>query len=192
LSSVIENDCPNICTLKQQLFFMATNWNLDTSHSEVTFKIKHMMIANVSGQIGKFNVTASSDDDQFNNAQIEFTADMSTITTGDAQRDGHLQAPDFFDVQNFPEMKFKSTSYSGGKLKGNLTIKDVTHEVELDVEAGGSGKDPWGNHKIGFTVSGKISRKDWNLVWNATLETGGVLVSDEVKILCEIQMAKAN
>ncbi len=170
---------------------MATTWNLDASHSEVTFKVKHMMIANVTGNIGKFDVKAESDDENFSNPKVEFTADMSTLTTGDAQRDGHLKTADFFDVEKFPEMKFKSSGYSNGKLKGLLTINDKTNEVELGVEEGGSGKDPWGNFKIGFTITGKINRKDWNLVWNAPLETGGILVSDEVRISAEIQLAKA-
>ncbi len=169
---------------------MATTWNLDPSHSEVNFKVKHMMIANVTGNIGKFDVKAESDDDNFSNPKVEFTADMSTLTTGDAQRDGHLKTADFFDVEKFPEMKFKSTGFSGGKLKGLLTINDKTNEVELDVEEGGSGKDPWGNFKMGFTISGKINRKDWGLTWNAALETGGVLVSEEVKIHGEIQLVK--
>jgi polyisoprenoid-binding protein YceI len=171
---------------------MPTNWNLDASHSEVTFKVKHMMIANVTGTIAKFDVKASSDDDQFTNPIVEFTADMNTLSTGDAQRDGHLKTPDFFDVSNYPEMKFKSTSYSNGKIKGLLTINDITNEIELDVEEGGSGKDPWGNFKIGFSITGKINRKAWNLVWNAPLEAGGILVSDEVKISCEIQLSKAS
>jgi polyisoprenoid-binding protein YceI len=170
---------------------MAT-WNLDPSHSEVSFKVKHMMIANVTGNIGKFEVKAESEGDNFSNPKIEFTADMSTISTGDAQRDEHLHAADFFDVANFPHLTFVSTSYNNGKLTGDLKIKDISKSITLDVEDGGTGKDPWGNTRIGFTITGKISRKDWNLNWNAALETGGVLVSDEVRILCEVQLIKAS
>lgn len=169
---------------------MAT-WNLDPSHSEVSFKVKHMMIANVTGTIGKFDVKAEATDDAFENAKFSFTGDLSTISTGDEKRDGHLMTEDFFAVEKYPQIKFESTSFSNGKLHGNLTIRDITQPVVLDVEEGGFGKDPWGNTRAGFTVTGKISRKDWNLTWNAALEAGGVLVSDEVKINCEIQLVKA-
>ncbi len=168
-----------------------TKWNFDASHSEVTFKVKHMMIANVTGAFGKVMVNATSDDDQFSNPKISFTADMKSISTGDEKRDGHLQSADFFDTDKFAEMKFVGQTYSNGKLVGDLTIKGVTKSVELNVEEGGNGKDPWGNYRLGFTLSGKINRKDFGLEWNALLETGGVLVSDEVKINGEIQLVKA-
>ena len=168
-----------------------TKWNFDPSHSEVTFKVKHMMIANVTGTISKVYVDATSEDDQFSNPKISFSADMKSITTGDEKRDGHLQSADFFDTEKFGEMNFVSQSYSNGKLIGDLTIKDVTKSIELNVEEGGSGKDPWGNFRLGFTVSGKFNRKDYGLEWNAVLETGGLLVSDEVKINGEIQLVKA-
>ena len=170
---------------------MATNWNLDPSHSEVTFKVKHLMITNVTGVLGKFDVKAEASDDSFADAKIEFTGDAASITTNDQQRDGHLKTGDFFDVEKFPQFRFASTSYSNGKLTGDLTIRDVTKPVTLDVEFGGIGKDPFGNTKAGFSVSGKLNRKDWNLVWNAPLETGGLLVSDEVRINAEIQLVKA-
>lgn len=169
---------------------MAT-WNLDPSHSEVTFKVKHMMIAHVTGKFGKFDLKAESDDDNFENSKVEFTADAASISTGEAQRDGHLTSEDFLAAEKYPQIKFKATSFSGGKLNGDLTIRDITKSVVLDVEPGGIGKDPWGNTRIGFTVTGKINRSDWNLTWNAALETGGVLVSDDVKINCEIQLVKA-
>jgi polyisoprenoid-binding protein YceI len=169
---------------------MAT-WNLDPSHSEITFKVKHMMIANVTGKIGKFDINVQTDNDNFDNAQIQFTAESGSISTGDAQRDGHLATDDFFSTEKFPHITFKGTSFSAGKLTGDLTIRDVTKSITLDVEAGGTGKDPWGNTRIGFTVTGKINRKDWNLTWNAALETGGILVSEEVKINGEIQLVKA-
>lgn len=167
------------------------NWNLDPTHSEVTFKVKHMMIANVTGNIGKFDVNVNSSNENLSDAQITFTGDLSTITTGNDQRDGHLKTADFFNIEKYPQLIFKSTSFSGGKLKGDLTINDVTKTIELDVEDGGAGKDPWGNNRRGFTVNGKINRKDWNLVWNAPLETGGLLVSDEVRINAEIQLLQA-
>lgn len=169
---------------------MATKWNLDPTHSEVGFKVKHLMITNVSGSLGKFDISAETDDDNFSNAKVSFSGDISTITTGNEQRDQHLQTADFFEAEKFPEMKFESTSYENGKLNGNLSIRGITKPVALDVEFGGIGKDPWGNTKAGFTVSGKINRKDWGLLWNASLETGGLLVSDDVRINSEIQLVK--
>jgi len=171
-----------------------TNWNLDPSHSEVTFKVKHMMITNVSGSFTDFNVTASSDGDDFSKANVNFSAKAASVNTGSAQRDGHLQSADFFDAEKYPEITFKSTSVEKDgddyKLQGDLTIKDVTKNITLIAEHGGIGKDPYGNIKAGFTVTGKINRKDFGLTWNAALETGGVMVSEEVKINCEIQLVK--
>lgn len=171
-----------------------TNWNLDPSHSEVTFKVKHMMITNVSGSFTDFNVTASSDGDDFSKANVNFSAKAASVNTGSAQRDGHLQSADFFDAEKYPEITFKSTSVEKDgddyKLQGDLTIKDVTKNITLNAEHGGIGKDPYGNIKAGFTVTGKINRKDFGLTWNAALETGGVMVSEEVKINCEIQLVK--
>lgn len=170
---------------------MATKWNLDPTHSEVGFKVKHMMITNVSGNLGSFNVTAETDDDNFTNAKVKFTGDIKSITSGNEQRDQHLQSADFFEAEKFPEMTFESTSYENGKLNGNLSIRGVSKPIALDVDFGGVGKDPWGNTKAGFTISGKINRKDFGLMWNAPLEAGGVLVSDDVRINSEIQLVKA-
>lgn len=170
---------------------MATKWNLDPTHSEVGFKVKHMMITNVSGNLGSFNVTAETDDDNFTNAKVKFTGDIKSITSGNEQRDQHLQSADFFEADKFPEMTFESTSYENGKLNGNLSIRGVSKPIALDVDFGGVGKDPWGNTKAGFTISGKINRKDFGLMWNAPLEAGGVLVSDDVRINSEIQLVKA-
>lgn len=170
---------------------MAIKWNLDPAHSEMEFKVRHMMITNVSGNLQKFNVTAETDDDKFTNAKIEFTGDTTSITTHNEKRDQHLQTADFFETGQHPEMKFVSTSYENDKLNGNLTIRGVTRPVTLNVEFGGVGKDPYGNTKAGFTISGKINRKDYGLLWNAALESGGVLVSDEVRIQSEIQLVKS-
>jgi polyisoprenoid-binding protein YceI len=171
-------------------------WNLDPAHSEVTFKVKHMMITNVTGQLKEFSLDVTSDDDNFNNAEINFTGQAKSISTNAEQRDTHLRSADFFDVEKNPEIKFRGTNYekvsgSDYKLTGDLTIKGVTKPVTLNVEFGGIGKDPYGQTKAGFTVTGKINRKDWGLNWNAALEAGGVMVSDEVKIQCEIQLIKA-
>ena len=168
-----------------------TTWKLDPTHSELAFKVRHLMITNVTGQVGKFDVTAESSDDNFTSGSVQFTADMSTVTTGDANRDGHLMTADFFEADQYPTMMFESTSFIGCKLEGHLTIKNITKPVSLDVDFGGIGTDPWGNVKAGFSLNGKINRKDWELNWNAPLEAGGVLVSEEVRLHAEIQLVKS-
>jgi polyisoprenoid-binding protein YceI len=172
-----------------------TKWNLDPTHSELGFKVKHMMITNVSGTFGKFDAHVETTDVDFGTAKIEFTADINSITTANADRDNHLKSPDFFDAANYPQLKFVSTKMEKKDeenyiLQGNLTIQDVTKPVKFNVEFGGIGKDPWGNEKAGFTITGKINRTDYKLNWNAALETGGVLVSEEVKLQAEIQLVK--
>ena len=171
-----------------------TKWALDPTHLEIGFKLKHMMFTNVSGSFGKFEINATTEGDDFSKSTLEFTADLNSISTGNADRDAHLKSPDFFDAANFGTIKFVGKKYDKGNgsdiLTGDLTIKNITKSVSLAVENGGLGKDPWGNIKAGFSISGKINRKDWGLTWNAALETGGVLVSDEVKIAAEIQLVK--
>ena len=172
-----------------------TKWGLDPMHSEINFKVKHMMIANVTGGFTKFDVNATTEGDDFSKAKINFTADINSINTNSEQRDGHLKSADFFDAEKFPQLKFESTSLNKKsndefQMNGNLTIKDVTKPVSLQVNFGGIGKDPYGNTKAGFTIDGKINRKDFGLNWNAALETGGMLVGEELKIQSEIQLAK--
>jgi len=172
-----------------------TKWTLDPAHSEIGFKVKHMMITNVSGSFGKFDVEAQTEGDDFTTATFTFTADLNTLTTKNTDRDNHLKSADFFDASNHPTLKFVSTKFDKKDdenyvLYGTLTIKEVTKTIKLNVEFGGIGKDPWGNEKAGFTLSGKISRTDFGLNWNAALETGGVLVSEEVKLLGDIQLIK--
>lgn len=174
-----------------------TKWGLDPMHSEINFKVKHMMIANVTGGFTKFTVDATSEGNDFSKGKINFTADVNSITTHNEQRDGHLKSPDFFDAEKFPTVKFESASMVKKSddeftLNGNLTIKDVTKPVSLNVNFGGIGKDPYGNTKAGFSIEGKINRKDFGLTWNAALETGGVMVGEELKIQSEIQLAKQN
>lgn len=171
----------------------ATTWVLDPAHSELTFKVKHMMIANVKGSFNNFSVEVDGNDILTSSVLVKI--DTSSIDTNNIDRDNHLKSVDFFDVENNKEILFKSTSLKQKdgneyELKGMLTIKGISKEITLDVEFGGINKDPWGNDKAGFTVEGKINRKEWGLNWNAALETGGVLVSDEVKIAAEIQFAK--
>lgn len=172
-----------------------TKWNLDPTHSEIGFKVRHMMMTNVSGEIEKFDLVATTEGDDFSTAVVEFTADMATINTCNVDRDAHLKGADFFDVEKHPKLVFKSTGIEKKDdenfiVKGDLTIRDVTKPVSLNVEFGGIGKDPWGNTKAGFTVSGKIVRSEFGLNWNAALETGGVLVSDEVRLSGEVQLVR--
>ena len=173
-----------------------TKWVLDPTHSEVGFKIKHLMITNVSGSFGKFESTVEAEGDDFSLAEIAFSADIASITTGNEQRDGHLQAPDFFDTAKYPQLIFKGTKLTAPdadgnmELTGDLTMRDVTNSVKLAVEFGGIAKDPWGNTKAGFSINGKINRKDFGLVWNAATETGGVLLSEDVRLHAEVQFVK--
>lgn len=171
-----------------------TKWVIDPAHSEIQFKVKHMMITTVTGSFKEFSSEVETEGEDFSTARIRFEAATASIFTNAEQRDAHLRSADFFDADNFPVMSFVSsklekTDDDNWQLTGDLTIKDVTKPVKLDVEFGGVGKDPWGNTKAGFSLSGKINRKDWGLNWNAALEAGGVLVSDDVRILCEVQYA---
>ena len=163
---------------------------IDPSHSDLGFKIKHLMVSNVKGTITDYSggMTYSSDD--MSDAQIRFEAEMNSISTGNSDRDAHLNGEDFFNTERFPKMYFESTQFnlSNGKMRGKMTIKDTTKEIELNVEYNGKSVDPWGNTKHGFEITGTINRSDYGLTWNAALETGGVLVSDEVKLTLDVQM----
>jgi polyisoprenoid-binding protein YceI len=168
-------------------------WVLDPSHSEILFKVKHLMISNVKGEFRKFHAEIEGED--FKHAAIRMTIDPSSLSTNEENRDKHLMSDDFFGVESHKEITFEKTSFrqvdeDTYEMSGLLTIKGVTKEVSLEVEFGGVNKDPWGNEKIGFSLTGKINRKEWGLNWNAALETGGVLVSDEVKISAEVQFVK--
>jgi polyisoprenoid-binding protein YceI len=174
-----------------------TKWIIDPAHSEIFFKVKHMMITNVKGEFRNFTGGLISDGTNFIAESISVKINADSIFTNSDDRDTHLKSADFFDVENFKELSFIGSSLNkiddeNFQLKGNLTIIGVTNEVTLDVEFGGINKDPWGNEKAGFSLNGKINRKDWGLTWNAALETGGVLVSEEVKISAEVQFVKQN
>jgi len=173
-----------------------TNWALDAMHSELHFKVKHMMVSTVTGSFTKFEVNVSTEGEDLTTARINFSADVDSINTGNAQRDGHLKSPDFFDIANHPKITFESTSMQkvsdeNYKLHGNLSMHGVTHPIELSVEYGGTAKDPYGNTRAGFNLEGKINRKDYGLVYNALLETGGVAISEEVKILANLEFIKS-
>ncbi len=176
------------------LIMSTTTWALDPTHSEIGFKVKHLMFTNVSGQFKNFSVKAETNGDDFSGAKVEVTADVDSISTNNEQRDAHLKSADFFDTATYPQLSFTATGLSGSgedwQLNGDLTLHGVTKPVTLSVEFGGIVKDPWGNVKAGFSVNGKINRKDFGLNWNAVLESGGVMVSEEVKLHAEIQLVK--
>ena len=172
-----------------------TKWVIDPTHSELTFKVKHLMISNVKGEFRNFDAAIESDGEDFSKARVTATVDASSVDTNNSDRDTHLKSADFFDVENFKKISFKATTCNkldedNYQLKGILGMKGVEKEVVLDVEFGGFVKDPYGNDKAGFSFSGKINRKDWGLNWNAALEAGGVMVSDEVRINGEVQFIR--
>lgn len=169
---------------------MATKWNLDPTHSEITFKVRHMMISNVKGAFNAFTAEIEAEDDSFKNAKVSASVDTASVDTNNADRDAHLKSADFFNAEQFPTITFESTALADD-ITGNLTINGITKPIELEVEFGGINVDPWGNTKAGFTFEGKIKRGDFGLNWNAALETGGVLVSDDVKIAGELQFVKS-
>lgn len=173
-----------------------TKWSVDPMHSEVQFKVKHLMITTVTGYFQKFNIEAESADEKFSDASnVVFTADVNSINTNNEQRDTHLKSADFFDAENNGEIRFKGNKYEhvgdqDYKLHGDLTIKGTTKPVTVHVAFGGIVVDPYGQTKAGFTVSGKISRKEFGLSWSAVTEAGSVVVGDEIKLHAEVQLVK--
>jgi polyisoprenoid-binding protein YceI len=171
-------------------------WTIDPTHSAVQFKVKHLMISTVTGIFGTYEGSIeTTNDEDFVGASVNFSADIDSISTGQEQRDGHLKSGEFFDAENFPKLTFTSTSMEKKEedsyvLEGNLTIKGITKPVTLKVEFGGIMGDFYGNTKAGFDISGKINRQDFSLTWNAITEAGGIVVSDEVKLAFNIQVAK--
>ena len=174
---------------------MATiKWVIDPTHSEIGFKVKHMMFTNVSGRFETYEAKITTEDNDFTKSSIEFSANIDSINTNNSDRDNHLKSADFFDAEKNPKLTFVSSSLvkSGNdyELIGELTLHGITKTVKLETELSGLLKDPWGNTKVGLNISGKINRKDWGLNWNSAIETGGVLVSEEVKLNIEIQLLK--
>lgn len=174
----------------------AAQWNLDKSHSGITFSVRHMMITNVRGSFNEFGATVSADPADLAGLEATLTIDVNSIDTKDAGRDGHLKSPDFFNAEQFPQISFAKTSLvsKGGDdyaLTGDLTIAGVTKSVTLNTEISGPAKDPWGNVKLGVVADGVISRSDFGLTWNAALETGGLLVGDAIKVHIELEFAQA-
>lgn len=174
---------------------MAIKWNIDPSHSEVQFKAKHLMITTVTGHFRTYNLEVETETDDFNTAkQVVFTADIDSLQTGNEQRDAHLKSDDFFNAEKYPQLKFVGRSYKGdgdtATLEGDLTIRETTKPIKLNVDFGGIITDPWGQTKAGFTLTGKVSRKEYGLLWNAMTEAGQVVVSDEIRIHIELQLVK--
>jgi polyisoprenoid-binding protein YceI len=172
-----------------------TKWLIDPAHTEVQFKVKHLVISTVTGSFGKFEGGMNSSREDFTDSDIWFSADVDSIDTNMPDRDNHLKSADFFDAANHPKLTFKSTGIqkkdgNNYKLTGDLTIRGTSHPIELSVEYGGLMKDPWGNTKIGFELTGKLIRKDYGLNWNAVTEAGGLVVSEEVKILINVELSR--
>lgn len=172
-----------------------TKWAVDPTHSEILFKVKHLMITTVTGHFKKFDVSAETEGEDFSKAQINFSADLDSISTNNADRDAHLKSGDFFDAASHPKLSFESTEIKkldeeNFTVNGNLTIRDTTKPVVFNVDFGGIIKDPWGQTKAGFTINGKINRKDFGLTWSAVTETGGLVVSDEVRLQGEVQLVQ--
>lgn len=174
---------------------VVTEWSVDKAHSEVQFKTKHLVISTVTGRFNEFDAGLEMEGEGLENARAWFTADVNSISTNNADRDAHLKSADFFDAEKYPGIEFKSTGFEHVaddqySMKGDLTIRDVTKEVTLDVEYGGTMVDPYGNTKAGFEITGKINRHDFGLKWSAVTEAGGLVVGDEIKLALNIQMTK--
>ena len=171
-----------------------TKWIIDPMHSEVHFKVKHLVISTVTGTFKSFDGSLESENEDFQGAAIEFSLDVNSIDTNQEQRDAHLKSADFFDAEQFPKISFKSTSFEKDgddyELSGDLTVRNVTKPVKLNVEYGGTATDFYGNDKAGFEVSGKISRKEFGLTWDGITEAGAIVVGDDIKLQINVQFAK--
>ena len=173
----------------------ATQWVIDPAHSEVQFKVKHLVISTVTGSFKTFEGSVTALSDSFEDAEIHFSIDVASIDTNMEMRDGHLKGTEFFDAENHPKIMFQSTSFKKKDgdtyaLKGNLTMRGVTKPVELATELGGTATDFYGNTKAGFEVSGKLNRQDFGLVWSGVTEAGSIVVGDEIKLIANIQLVK--
>ncbi len=170
-------------------------WQIDSAHSEIDFTVRHMMISNVRGQFEKFTGTVDFNEDDPTKSTVDVQIEAASINTKEPPRDNHLRSADFFDAEHYPYLSFKSkrvikTGDNTGRIVGDLTIRDITREVTLDVEYSGQAQSPWGTTSAGFSATTTINRKDWDLNWNKALETGGVLVGDQIKIAIEIEVVK--
>ncbi len=184
-----------VLVLTASSLFAQTEWSLDKSHSKVGFSVTHLVITEVDGYFKDYNAKVVTKGDDFSTAIIDFTVNTNSIFTDNEARDKHLRSDDFFNAEKYPQMKFKGKSLkkisdNKYKLIGDLTIRDVTKQVELDVKYNGMVKDPWGNTKAGFKVTGEINRFDYNLKWDKAIETGSLVVGKEVELIIDLQLAK--
>jgi polyisoprenoid-binding protein YceI len=176
---------------------MKTNWKIDTLHSQIGFKVKHMMITNVTGTFDQFDASVEVDDNDFSTAHFSFSANIDSVNTGVADRDAHLKSEDFFNAAAHPHLLFKSTgvkkiSEQEYEIHGDISIRDVSKPIVLHADFGGVVVDPYGQTKTGFSVEGKIKRSEFGLTWSAITEAGSIVVGDEVKLNCELQFVKQN
>ncbi|MCX6305956.1 MAG: YceI family protein [Bacteroidetes bacterium] len=171
-----------------------TKWSIDLAHSEIGFNVKHLMIAHVKGAFKKFDASIYTFEKDFTTVEVDLWIDVSSIDTGNEKRDEHLKSADFFDVQHHKQITFTSSTIGNPDHEGNhelwgeLTMRGVSKNIKLNLQFGGIAHDPWGNEKAGFTVTGKLTRSDWGLVWNTPIEAGGLMVGEEVSILCEMEL----
>ncbi len=173
-----------------------TKWSIDQSHSEIQFKVKHMMISTVTGEFKQFDASVETQDEDFSTAKIKFSADINSVSTNNEQRDAHLRTGDFFEAEKFPQLTFESNKMEklneeNYKLHGALTMRGVSKPIVLDVEFGGTTVDPWGNTRVGFSISGKLNRKDFGVSFSMVSETGGILLGEEVKIQINTEFVKS-
>lgn len=171
-----------------------TKWSIDQAHSEISFKVRHLMISHVKGTFKTFDASIYTIGKDFRTTEVDLWIDASSINTGDTKRDEHLKSPDFFDVEKFKQITFtsstieKSDEDGNHELWGELTMMGITQNIKLNLQLGGILNDPWGNERAGFTVTGKINRSNWGLTWNSPIESGGLMVSDEISISCEVEL----
>jgi len=171
-----------------------TKWSIDQAHSEISFKVRHLMISHVKGTFKTFDASIYTIGKDFRTIEVDLWIDASSINTGDTKRDEHLKSPDFFDVEKFKQITFtsstieKSDEDGNHELWGELTMMGITQNIKLNLQLGGILNDPWGNERAGFTVTGKINRSNWGLTWNSPIESGGLMVSDEISISCEVEL----
>lgn len=172
-----------------------TEWKTDVSHSKISFDVSHLVISSVTGFFRDYNISFKSDKEDFSDAKISFTAEVNSIDTDNEKRDEHLKSEDFFDAANHSQIifvgkSFKKTDANNYKLVGDFTMRGITQEIELDVEYKGTIKDPWGGTRAGFEISGEVNRTEFGLKWNKALEAGGVLVGEEVELICVVELIK--
>jgi polyisoprenoid-binding protein YceI len=173
-----------------------TTWNIDTVHSHIAFNVRHMVVSKAKGDFKSYSATITTEGNDLTTAKIKFEAETASIDTDKPDRDGHLKSDDFFNAEKYPKLTFESGRITkidehNYKMEGNLTIRDITKPITLDVEAGGIIKDPYGLERAGYHVTGKINRIEYGLKWNSTIEAGGVVLSEIVNIDCDIELTKA-